>query len=205
MLLGLAGRAGAGKDTCGSILAADLGFATLAFADAVRAEIVRAFGIDPRMLTDRLQKEVPTGALMLRRCIDGQFVDLMARAGHTRDQPLSPRAVMRAWGTEYRRALFGADYWLVRAHETVERLVREGWRRIVITDVRFTNEAELVRMLRGQVWRIRRRSAEQQQGDHDSEREVDRIDADQVIHNDHTVDDLAQQLATAYGDALATH
>lgn len=207
-LVGLAGHAGAGKDTCADILASAHSFARLAFADAVRAELATAFGVDLRLFTDRTLKESPTPELALRRCSDPTFVDLMLSLdlGFTYDKAISPRIAMRRWGTDYRRNYYGQDYWLLRAHERVEALHTQGFRRIAITDVRFLNEAALVRALGGEVWRIRRPSADAQPARHQSEQEVDAINADRVIENSaHTTAALAYDVLFAYHQATTNH
>ena len=73
-IIGLTGPAGCGKDTVAQLLATHLGFAHLAFADALRVEVAHAYGIDHGMLTRRDTKEVPTGALAFDRCKDMLFV-----------------------------------------------------------------------------------------------------------------------------------
>jgi hypothetical protein len=205
-LVGLAGHAGAGKDTCADILGSAHSFARLAFADAVRSELAASFGVDLRLFTDRSLKEAPTLELALRRCSDLTFVDLVMSLGLglNYDKAISPRVAMRLWGTEYRRNYCGADYWLMRAHERVEALHREGYRRIAITDVRFLNEAALVRTLDGEVWRVRRPSADAQPARHQSEQEVDAIQADRIINNGaHTTAGLAYDVLLAYHQATS--
>lgn len=206
LVVGLAGHAGAGKDTCADILVSAHSFARLAFADALRAELAAAFGVDLRLFTERSTKEVATHELALHRCSDRTFVDLMLSLplGLTLDRALSPRWVMRLWGTEYRRTQSGKDYWILRAHEALESLHRDGWRRIVITDVRFANEAALVHSIGGEVWRVVRPAADAVLAPHASEQDVDSLQSDRVIDNSsHTTAALAYDVLFAYH--LATH
>lgn len=208
LIVGLAGHAGAGKDTCADILVSAHSFARLAFADALRTELAAAFGVDLRLFTERSTKEAPTYELALCRCADRTFVDLVMATsrGLTLDRALSPRWAMRLWGTEYRRKLSGADYWIVRAHEAIESLHRQGWRRIAITDVRFGNEAALVHSIGGEVWRVRRQCADAVPSPHDSETEVDSIRPDRVIdNNSHSTSALAYDVLFAYHLATHTH
>jgi len=204
LIVGMAGRAGAGKDTCANILADAHAFHPFAFADAVRRELVAAYGVDLRLFTDRSQKEAPTPALALSRCNDARFVELMGRLGVPYDKAISPRWAMRWWGTEYRRWQDGQDYWLYRAHETIEQLHRDGWRRIVITDVRFLNEAAFIKGLGGEVWRIRRQLADEASANHVSELGVGDIPADRTLHNDSTTSALVYDALVAFRDAVAS-
>lgn len=189
LVLGLSGRAGAGKDTCADILCAAFSFYRMAFADAVREEIVDAFGIDPALFK-RDTKERKAIALAVGRCADGEFIQLMADAGECITSARSPREIMRWWGTEYRRKQC-PTYWTDRAAEKIDSAFARGYRRIVMTDVRFANEASFVRAYEGEVWRIHRNTADAQHADHRSETEVDQISPDASIDNNDTVVRLA--------------
>lgn len=202
MIVGLVGRAGAGKDTCAQILADAQAFATVAFADALRRELVGAFGIDPRLFANRTTKEQVQPALALGRANEPRFIELMRALGEDLTRPRSPRGLMRLWGTQYRRALDGENYWLMRLHETVEALQGQGWRRIAITDIRFLNEAAFTRDIGGTTWRIHRRLADAVPPDHDSEAEVDQITPDLRFHNDGTVSALVYDVLCAYEQTL---
>lgn len=76
--------------------------------------------------------------------------------------PRSPRWVLQLWGTEYRRrSRFGYDsYWLDRVAELVKDNPES---RFVITDVRFTNEADWVESAGGMLIRISRPALEAQE------------------------------------------
>lgn len=66
--------------------------------------------------------------------------------------PLSPRAVLQWWGTEYRRVFCQQDsYWL----DEIRRQIVPG-KRYVITDVRFANEANFTEDEGGSLGRILR-------------------------------------------------
>lgn len=181
MILGLAGRAGAGKDTAADVLCAGHGFFRMAFADALRREIVEAFGIDPGLFAVDT-KEVTTSALAIGRCNHGDFLSLMMRAGYSASTPRSPRQIMRWWGTEFRRAQ-NPDYWLDRAAETLDAALQRGYRRIVITDLRFCNEANFIRRYNGQIWRIRRDVVDKRPIEHESEAQIPFIYSDATVEN----------------------
>ncbi|TCU97297.1 hypothetical protein EV686_106180 [Paracandidimonas soli] len=189
MVLGLCGRAGAGKDTCADILCEAFSFYRLAFADAVRAEIVHSFGVDPAIFS-REDKEQKTIGLAIGRCADADFIRLMSSRGENISAARTPREIMRWWGTEYRRAQNPA-YWLDRAAEKINDAMRRGFRRIIVTDVRFTNEADLIRHYDGDVWMIQRNSADAARADHQSETEVGLIHTDATIENNDSIVRLA--------------
>src|SRR5262245_3776851 len=67
------------------------------------------------------------------------------------------RPMLQWWGTEFRRKFFGENYWLNRLREkiAVEMLLHPE-AKIVVTDVRFPNEAELIHSMGGVMVRVQR-------------------------------------------------
>lgn len=194
MLLGLSGRAGAGKDTCAELLVQQ-GFRSVAFADALRLEVAEAWRIDPRMLTDRSTKEWAIPALAVANCAEPTFILTMERLGEDIEVPRSARWVLQRWGTEYRRAL-DSSYWVDRALERIARLRAAGWHRICITDVRFSNEAMVVDSLGGAVVRVVRPelpTLEAAAATHASEAEA-LPHSGGIVHNDGTREQLHEEL-----------
>ena len=100
--------------------------------------------------------------LALSNCTDGDFLMALAAAGIQPDifSRQSPRQILRWWGTEYRRAQ-DESYWLKKMQARIDWANQQDMppNTIVITDVRFKNEAELVRKMGGQIWRIDRDTA----------------------------------------------
>lgn len=81
------------------------------------------------------------------------------------------------------REVFGPDVWV---NALFDQPLPE---RVVITDVRFPNEADRVRAQGGQVWRIIRPGTAPV-NDHPSETALDLYPFDRIITNDGTVEDL---------------
>lgn len=194
-VIGLTGLAGTGKDTVAALLRAHCGASTLAFADALRAEIADAFCLETIFLTRRETKEQTLPALALKNCTERAFVDRLIvhhAAGLADDgiegerlnlaAPRSPRQIMQWWGTEYRRAQ-DAAYWVRKAHQTISWLSKaEQADLVVLSDVRFANEAELVRCWGGQIWQVLRPGAHPANA-HTSEATGEQFAPDAVIHN----------------------
>lgn len=209
IIIGLTGHASAGKDTAAShILDMYSGNGcTAAFADALREEVCRAFTVDPYILTCRATKEQPTPALALHRCRDAAFVQGIQEHyyGGTREggiegehldlaAPRSPRQIMQLWGTEYRRHRNGPGYWTAKMRRHIQR---NGQDLIVITDVRFANEADLVRELGGKLIQITRPGTAEAANQHISETTGAEFAPDATVHNSGTLADLRQCLAAA--------
>src|SRR3990167_8023328 len=111
MLVGLHGRAGAGKDTLADRLVSRHGVVKRGFADPLHAEVAAAFKVDVAWLKDRDRKEQPQDLLRLVRCYDEAFRAWANRQGHGVMSARSPREVLQLWGTEYRRSQ-SETYWL---------------------------------------------------------------------------------------------
>lgn len=63
------------------------------------------------------------------------------------------RLILQGHGTDYRRKLFGDDYWIQR---WLQRVNQSEASLIVCPDVRFVNEVEIVKKLNGHLWRVER-------------------------------------------------
>ena len=139
IVIGLTGPAGCGKSTMARHLVEQHEFVELAFADPIRDMLAAMLRIDraplDKLLSDRKYKESP-------------LPDIGA----------SPRRLMQTLGTEWGRTLINSDLWvqlIEQRIEYVEIALRHEYRGIVISDVRFENEANFVRS-RGMLLHISR-------------------------------------------------
>ena len=140
ILIGLTGRAGVGKDTAGDYLVAQHGFARYAFADPIKAALcamLGSVGLSPQSFAYRELKEHP-----------------LHHIGK------SPRQLAQTLGTEWGRNLVHPDLWLILAEMAWRDIQACGAKGLVITDVRFDNEAEWIRNQGGKVICIARPQAE---------------------------------------------
>ncbi len=189
LLIALTGPAGAGKDTVADYLVEHHNYTKLAFADALREEIGRAFDVAVNLLTHRETKEHPMSALALRRCMNPEFIQ---HVNADLNKPRSPRQIMQWWGTEYRRTQ-NSHYWV---DTFMTRLIREhqqGRYRFVVTDVRRTIEADLLRELRASLWQITRPGHEPKEDAHSSETTGAEFAPDYQLFNGHSITHLRKQ------------
>ena len=123
MVIGLAGYARSGKDTVADMLVKQHGFVKVRFADALKRGLATMLGLTEAQL-DGDEKEVVIPWL-----------------------GCSPRHLMQTLGTEWGRRMIHPDMWVKATEQHLKRLAAGGCRRIVISDVRFENEAKLVKYL----------------------------------------------------------
>lgn len=115
-VIGIAGRAGAGKDTAADFITERLPlYEKASFADPLKAMLETGLGLNAAQL------------------YGGDKGDIDARYECT------PRHIMQTLGTEWGRELIHPDVWVRAMAERVKG------RRVVIADVRFPNEAAFVR------------------------------------------------------------
>lgn len=171
LIVGLCGPAGVGKDTAADYLVHHQGFVRYAFADPLRdmieALLVSA-GLDYAYIYERHLKEQPIPGL-----------------------DISYRQLAQTLGTEWGRGLT-EDLWLRLAALNLGLPLAPVHDRIVITDVRFPNEAAWVESHQGRVVRIFRSSDAVRP--HISEQLVEAIKPWTHIDNTGHLDELHQQL-----------
>jgi hypothetical protein len=132
MIIGVAGFAGSGKDTVGKYLVVHYGFEHRAFAAKLKEAAAALLDI-PFDMVDNLKLDTHGKVTV---------------SGLDYSEAITFRHFLQRMGTEMGRNVFGEDFW-------VDMVLPEGWyfedQKIVITDVRFENEASRVRELDGVV------------------------------------------------------
>lgn len=197
MLIGLHGPARSGKDTvAGYILewAREQGLAARrdGFADRLKLSAARALGFDGNT----------------RECIEWCNVikepgwDLAIwRDGHEPEILETGREYLQRYGTEAHREVFDTDFWINAVLD--EYNPNEI---LVISDVRFENEAQAVRDRGGQNWRVERPSQSQiTESGHASEQRLSDSLMDYVVYNEGTMHRLRDTVMSALDIKLPTN
>jgi hypothetical protein len=98
------------------------------------------------------------------------------------------RRLLQVLGTDFGRKMLGDDVWINIALSGIK-----SEDKIVISDVRYPNEAEAIKKLSGSLWRINRHNHSAVNG-HTSEHAMDNYMFNHVIYNDGTLDDLSDEV-----------
>ena len=156
MIIGLIGNKRTGKTTCSNFLVNDYDFKSIAFADPIKEAMKIAFDLNYEQLDGKL-KEV----------VDERW-------------GLSPRQLFQKFGTDFARNVIGQDVWIRRMKIELSKMKNEN---IVVSDIRFPNEAIAVKEMGGYLIKICRKGFEVDENSHISEKLIDKIDYDVLIEN----------------------
>ncbi len=175
-LIGLTAYAQSGKDAAAAALVED-GWQRRAFADVLREF---AYTLNPL-----IEKPASRATGIAGRKV-ARLADLVDEYGwdHVKVAYPEARALLQRLGTDAGRRLLGEDVWVDAALTALPR-----HRGVVLTDVRFPNEADAIRARGGVVVRVTRPGVGPVNG-HVSETAMDDYVPDVVIANDGTLDDL---------------
>jgi hypothetical protein len=189
MILGIGGKAGAGKTTFAKI-AAEYGFIQASFSQALKQEVVDFLKrTETRYEQSNLygtpeEKDKPL-CIQLKDVFastSGLTPDLwLYELFHRTTIKLSGRHLLQLWGTEFRRENFGEDYWVRKLIDNLRKDLN-----YVIDDVRFANESRIADTM----VLIVRPDFSISRGDHKSEAFADnRSNFTYIIHNDGTLEE----------------
>ena len=131
-LIGLTGKAGAGKDTIGNFIVHEYDFQKEAFAKPLKQATSALFGISENIMEDRIKKETPI-----------------------LEWGKSPRQLNQWLGTDVLRNQFGEDFFVKSMRERISK-DRRVYGSFVITDCRFDNEAQFILESGGMVFQVDR-------------------------------------------------
>lgn len=169
-LIGVTGPAGCGKNTVANMVP---GAVVMQIADPLYAALAVMLGVPEAGLRSRATKEQP--------------IEWLGK---------SPRQLLQTLGTEWGRMLVADDVWLKIAARRIDELAASGASCAVLADVRFDNEAQMIRQRGGEVWRVERTPASETYS-HVSEAGIYVHLIDRVIDNTGTPDETRRHVEAA--------
>jgi hypothetical protein len=204
-IIGICGFMGSGKDTIADYLVNIHGYKRESFADSLKDAVAAAFDWDRDLLEGRSKQ-----SREWRETVD-QWWAKRLNMPH-----LTPRWVLQYWGTDVVRKTFHNNMWIA----SLEHKLANTKDDIVITDCRFPNELKAIKTMGGEVLRVKRgpepewynsavqynkgpkqnfswaisRSKLEELGVHASEYSWVGQKFDATMTNDHTLDDLYDQV-----------
>jgi dephospho-CoA kinase len=172
-VIGVVGQAGHGKDTVANIIVDKFQFERIALADRLKQDLAEWFEGDEDFTIERQ---------------------------NARDRHPKVRRLQQIYGTEIRRAQ-DKNYWLKEFAFTALGRAAAGVRGVVVSDIRFPNEATILREKWNGLLLFVERSHQEANVDmsHASEAHVQDLRqlADYTFVNDGTLEDLEQRVTKA--------
>jgi len=181
LVVGIAGKKRSGKDTVAQMLMscaerAGIPTARRAFADALKEECARMIAAEPGFGQPELE--------VLYRM-------------HTDSTKEKYRLLLQWWGTEFKRGMVSNTYWLDKMQAWLSS-TGGSYNLVVIPDVRFPNEVEMVKQLGGVIINVRRPGMVMED-EHISEKALDTYEAwDSVVINDSDLKTLELEVAKLF-------
>tara|TARA_B100001057_G_scaffold489546_1_gene576030 strand:+ start:2163 stop:2756 length:594 start_codon:yes stop_codon:yes gene_type:complete len=186
MIIGICGLIGSGKGTAADILVEEHSYEKLSFADKLKDGVSSVFGWDRQMLegdTDNSRK--------WREQEDEFWTKETGEA-------VTPRLILQLFGTDCMRNGFYDGIWVSLVKQ---QLLENKDKNYVIPDVRFENEATMIRSLGGKIcqvrrgpdplwWRLYKDLGQEPTDVHKSEWAWANVQMDYVLANDGTTEDL---------------
>lgn len=153
ILFGVSGKRGSGKDTLADILVEKYKFIKMSFAEELKKEVREKFGLTKEH-TDCKLKEKP-----LENFIRDKYKDFK---NNIITEYWTPRQIMIHYGQFFRQ--FDLLWWTKKVFNKIKDLenmlklsTNYSDLRVVISDVRFKNEANYIRQHKGKIIRLERK------------------------------------------------
>ena len=184
MIIGLTGYAQSGKDTVAKILVDQYGYTRIAFADKIRDFLYE---------TNPMYDSIAGEPLFVKARVDRDGWEVAKQSPHI-------RRLLQNSGVAARK-IFGEGFWV---HEAMKSMLEDPRpdMNYVITDVRFFNEADMIRANNGQIWRIKRIGVDAVNA-HVSESQMDDYPVDQIFTNNTSIEDLELMVKTRMQGVLS--
>ena len=141
MIIGLCGLIGSGKGTVADILVDEHNFEKISFADKLKDAVSVLFDWDRAMLEGETSE-----SRVWREQEDSFWTKETGRK-------ITPRLVLQEFGTDCMRNGFFDGVWVSFVRK---KIIENPEQNFCIPDVRFTNEAEIIKGMGGKIWCVKR-------------------------------------------------
>jgi hypothetical protein len=177
--IGISGWARAGKDTIADHMVENHGYVKMSLASPMKDAL---YALDPRITVNEVQNT------SLRVAID-----VYGWEGIKERSP-DIRGLLQRFGTEVGRVQWDENFWVDMALSRIP----DG-SKVVFADVRFPNEANAIKELGGEIWRVERFDSGPA-NNHISEHALDDYAFDHLIRNYNGLESLYQTVTTILTD-----
>lgn len=180
-IIGITGKKYSGKDTLGKLFMSKYNYKRLAYADPLKTVCKCIFGFnddqlygDKKEIDDEFWKTTPRKVL--------QYVGTNMFREHMKN--IIPHIENNIWVEVVKKQI-------------LDERKQNPNATFVITDIRFENEAQLIRDLGGIVIKLKRNDSEIIIDNHASEQEIDMLYADYEFTNNNTIEELYEKVLDA--------
>lgn len=203
-IIGLYGKKGVGKDTAAEFFL-DNDWAHVKFARPLKDIVSRSFGIPIRYLEQAEYKDKEFPELFYpSNSVLGLLIDQLGKGRYALHKKVkreaikevinrgfkTPREILQAVGTDVARNICSETYWIDLAEEVLKSWIARK-ENVIISDVRFQNEADLIKKLGGEVIEITRKT-EKDEDNHISENTT--LDISKKVCNNTSIEELNEKL-----------
>src|SRR5574344_294462 len=135
-IIGLCGLKGSGKNTVGSILEEDFGYLSDSFAKPLKDTVSTVFGWDRELIDGTC-----VASRNWRESKDEYWSEILGK-------DVTPRFILQHLGTEIFRNCFHENIWVSSMEKRIQDNLKNN-KKMVITDLRFENEFDLIKKYNG--------------------------------------------------------
>lgn len=204
-IIGVTGAAFAGKDTLAKMICEETGYSQYALATPIKQTINSLFGWDERHSNGVMKEQEQYTRILhtstLSLILGGLFDDMDGNNLYTLDfidvfKPfciydlhglvqyrISPRKAYQLFGTEFGRKCVADTVWL--------DMIPDG--NVVISDVRYDNEAEYIARNGGRIVQVVSNRATTKENEHSSENGIDISYISATIENNGSLEELKEK------------